>query len=294
MKYYSRTIVNAAVITLIIFCIASCQSKPISKNNISVSILPQKYLVEQLLGDSTPVNVMIPKGASPATYSPSPSQIKNLSQSLLYLKIGHIGFEQAWTKRIAEINPDLKIEDTSKGIALIRDEDHVHGDHIHKGGIDPHIWTSPKTMMIVLKNTEEALSKAFPHKKELIISNSKKLKRQISDLDNTFFQTCDSFKNSKFYIFHPAYTYLARDYGLEQISVEHKGKEPSAQWIKKLIDDGREQNIKAIFVQEEFDKRNAEVISSELNIPIIQVNPLSEDWFVEMNHLLSKLEKTLR
>lgn len=289
-KYTSKIII-LSIITLSIF---SCKQQVNKATSISVSILPQKYIIEKLLGPSTLINVLIPKGSSPATYSPTPIQIKNLSQSEIYLRIGHIGFEQAWTDRISEINPDLKIIDTSEGISFIRGEDHVHGDHVHKGGIDPHIWTSPKTMLIVLENTKKALLENFPDKKETILSESTKLKALIESIDKEFMNKCNSFASKKFYIFHPAYTYMARDYALEQISIEHKGKEPSAQWIRKLIDNGRAQNIKAIFIQEEFDIRNAELIANELNIPIVQVKPLAEQWDLEMRNVLSKLEKALQ
>jgi len=274
--------------------LTSCISKQKSPSGITVSILPQKYVVDNLMDGTVPVNVLIPAGSSPATYSPSPAKIKGLGESKLYLKIGHIGFEQAWTGKISEINPNLVITDTSNGISFIRGEDYVHGDHVHKGGIDPHIWTSPKTMLTVIKNTQVALSKEFPEQKTNITKNAQVLIEKIKKLDLEFEERCNSFTQKSFYIFHPAYTYLARDYGLKQISIEHKGKEPSAQWLKTLIDNGRENNIKAIFIQEEFDKRNAEIIAKELNIPAIQVNPLSLNWEKEMKNTLSKLENALK
>ena len=281
---------------LIVFLAISfvgCQSNKDPKSKITVSIWPQKFIVEKLLGDTIHVNVMVPKGSSPATYSPSPVQIKNVSESKLYLCIGHIGFEQTWLNKIAKINPKLKIIDTSEGVKLIRGEDYVHGDHVHKGGIDPHIWTSPKTMLKVCINTERALINAFPKKKSQIVKNAKRLEEEIKKLDKEFKEFTKDLKNRSFFIFHPAYTYLARDYNLEQISIEDKGKEPGAKWIKELVDDAKEKNIKAIFIQEEFDKRNAEIIAKELNIKIVQVNPLSVDWESEMRNTLKKLVDAL-
>ncbi|WP_185957496.1 metal ABC transporter solute-binding protein, Zn/Mn family [Saccharicrinis carchari] len=286
--------IAAVLFGIAAIAIGSCKPQPSGSTSISVSIQPQKYLVQQLLGEDVAVNVLIPKGSSPATYAPSPVQMKELGESEVYLRIGHIGFEQAWTERIAEINPDLKIVDTSIGISYINGEDYVHGDHVHKGGIDPHVWTSPKSMLTVLANTRQALLSIFPEKREEILKRSTAIEQKVKTLDNEFKTKCESLTNKSFYIFHPAYTYLARDYGLEQISIEHKGNEPSAQWLRKLIDKAREQNIKAIFIQEEFDKRNAEILAAELNIPTVQVNPLSVDWENEMRQTLLKLEKALR
>ena len=284
----------AILIGIITISLFSCKPQSSGTTSISVSIQPQKYLVEQLMGNNVAINVLIPKGSSPATYAPSPKQIKDLGDSRIYLRIGHIGFEQAWTDRIAEINPELIIVDTSKGIPFIDGEDYVHGDHVHKGGIDPHVWTSPKSMLTVLKNTQEALIHTFPEQREDILQRGLQLEEKMRALDEEFKVKIETFANKSFYIFHPAYTYLARDYGMEQISIEHKGNEPSAQWLRKLIDKGRELNIKTIFIQEEFDKRNAELLASELKIPTVQVNPLSEDWENEMRQTLIKLEKALK
>lgn len=292
--YQMKLNIFAVLIGIITIALVSCKPKPTGSTSISVSIQPQKYLVEQLMGNDVAINVLIPKGSSPATYAPSPKQIKDLGESKIYLRIGHIGFEQAWTDRISEINPDLIIVDTSKDIPFIDGEDYVHGDHVHKGGIDPHVWTSPKSMLMVLKNTKEALINVFPEQKDDILHRGQELEEKMLALDEEFKVKIETFASKSFYIFHPAYTYLARDYGLEQISIEHEGNEPSAQWLHKLIDKGRELNIKTIFIQEEFDKRNAELLASELKIPTVQVNPLSEDWENEMRQTLIKLENALR
>jgi zinc transport system substrate-binding protein len=261
---------------------------------ISVSILPQKYLVEKLLGDTVQVNVMIPKGSSPATYSPSPNQMKSISQSSLYLQIGHIGFEMSWMDRMKELNGKMKVYDTSKGIEYIKGEGHVHGDHYHEGGIDPHIWTSPKTMLHVLKNTQNALEENYPTLKKNIQANGNALQKQIYLLDSLYNASCSKLSKRSFLIFHPAYSYLARDYGLEQISVEHNGKEPSLKWLKQVIEEAEEKEIGAVFIQQEFDKRNAELIASEIGIPLVQVNPLSEQWDVEMLRTLDYLNQALK
>lgn len=282
-------------VVFIALLLTGCSSRTAVTNAVTVSILPQKYLVEHLLNDSVEVNVMVSEGNSPTTYSPTPSQLRVVSQSSLYLKIGYIGFEQAWMDRIKSVNSKIKIVDTSKGISLIREEDeNHHDDHFHEGGVDPHIWTSPKTMLQVLKNTQEALISEFPNQKADIESNGLVLEKRISALDSLFIHARSEMKSNKFIIFHPAYTYLARDYDLIQVSIEHLGKEPSAKWLKEITDLAKEQGINAIFIQKEFDKRNAEIIAKEIGMPIVEVNPLSELWEVEMNSMLNKLKQALR
>jgi len=283
----------AFILTAILFTLGCNNSSIPNTNTITVSILPQKNIVETLIQDSINVEVMITKGNNPATYEPTPKQMKAVSQSSLYIKIGHIGFEDAWMERLNNLNPSMKIFDSSKEIELIKGEEHAHGDHVHEGGIDPHVWTSPKTMLKVVENTAEALIYQYPSKQQHIEKNLHLLSEKILLLDSIYETTLQPFAGKKFLIFHPAYTYLARDYNLEQISIENQGKEPSAKWLKEIISIVKDDKINAIFVQQEFDKRSAELISSELNIPIIEVKPLAENWLQESYNLLDNLTKSL-
>ena len=61
---------------------------------------------------------------------------------------------------------------------------------------------------------------------------------------------------------------LRRDYGLEEISVEYEGKEPTPSSMKELIDRARKDNIRTIFVQKEYDTKNAKVIAGEIGANI--------------------------
>ena len=133
------------LVMALLFC--SCQSVQKQKNSeaglVTVSILPQKTFVEKIAGDDFRVNVLIPRGSSPATYSLLPSQLKDIAGSLIWFRMGHIGFEHAWTGRILEASRDMKVVNLSEGLDLIAGETEQHGDHIHLHGIDPHVWLSP-------------------------------------------------------------------------------------------------------------------------------------------------------
>jgi ABC-type metal ion transport system, periplasmic component/surface adhesin len=85
-------------------------------------------------------------------------------------------------------------------------------------------------------------------------------------------------------------TYFAKDYNLKQLSIENDGKEPSAMLLKNIINQIRIDSATVIFIQEEFDKKNAEVIAREIGGTIVPVNPLSYDWSGEM----IKIAKALR
>ncbi len=93
-------------------------------------------------------------------------------------------------------------------------------------------------------------------------------------------------------IYHPALSYFARDYNLEQFSLEIGGKTPSPAHMKWMIDLGREKNISTIFLQQQFDQKNAEVLANEIGAKIVQINPLDPDWQGQMYYIANQLSSS--
>ena len=79
---------------------------------------------------------------------------------------------------------------------------------------------------------------------------------------------------------------------MHQISIEEGGKEPSPAHLKELIDLCRTENVHVIFVQPEFDKRNAETIAQQTGTKVVPINPLSYNWEEEMLKVAEALAPT--
>ena len=269
------------ILTLFICFACGNTTQKSEKAIITVTLEPLRYFTEAIAGENYQVVSMVPKGSSPESYDPTPQQLVNLSKSQAYFRIGHIGFEQAWMKKLEANCPDMKVYDTSKGVDLIRDKGHWHGDHFHKGGVEPHIWNSTQNALIIADNIYQALC-------ELDSTHQADYKNRLDSLKQSIQQTDAETRkllenaDSTFLIYHPALSYFARDYGLKQISIEEGGKEPSPAQLKKLIEKCRNKNVHTIFIQQEFDQRNAQLIAHELGIDIVSINPLSYDWTEEM------------
>ena len=269
------------ILTIFICFACGNTAQKSEKAILTVTIEPLRYFTEAIAGKNYQVVSMVPKGSSPESYDPTPQQLVNLSKSQAYFRIGHIGFEQAWMKKLEANCPDMKVYDTSKGIDLRRDKGHWHGDHFHEGGVEPHIWNSTQNALIIVDNIYQALC-------ELDTTHQADYKYRLDSLKQSIQQTDAETRrllenaDSTFLIYHPALSYFARDYGLKQISIEEGGKEPSPAQLKKLIETCRNENVHTIFVQQEFDQRNAQLIAHELGIDIVSINPLSYDWTEEM------------
>ena len=273
---------------------------------VSVSILPGKYFIEQIAGDLVEVNVMVPPGASPHTYEPSASQLARLDVSDLYLRIGYIGFELSWMDKIRDMNPSMKVADLSSGVDLIRseEEDHGHGgddpahagEHGHghsHGGVDPHIWMSVRNARTIATNVYRELLPLLPGKQEELLSGYRRLTEDLDSLDTVIEEMLGGLEGGSFMIYHPALTYFARDYRLEQYPLELEGKTPSPAHMRWLTDVAREKNIGTIFIQMQFDQDNARALARETGAEIVQINPLDPDWYGQMLYIARKLAEAL-
>ena len=83
----------------------ACGGKRAEEKVVMVTIEPQRFFAEQIAGDRFVVRTVVPSGQSPETYDPTSRQMVEIGQSIAYLRIGAIGFEQAWMQKIAENNP---------------------------------------------------------------------------------------------------------------------------------------------------------------------------------------------
>ena len=277
------------ILTLILLSACSSPSQKNDKPLLTVTLEPLRYFTEAIAGEHYQVVSMVTKGSSPESYDPTPQQLVNLSQSQAYLRIGYIGFEQAWMKKLEANHPDMKVFDTSQGVDLIRGEGHWHGDHFHEGGVEPHIWNSTRNANVIADNIYTALC-------ELDAAHEADYKHRLDSLKQIISQTDTDVRSllenadSTFLIYHPALSYFARDYGLKQISIEEGGKEPSPAQLKALIETCRKENAHTIFVQQEFDQRNAQLIADELGVNVVSINPLSYNWAEEMLRVAKALK----
>lgn len=281
----------------VLFIATACNNK--NKENtdsLSVTIEPQRYFLEQIVGDKYKVTSLVPQGSNPETFEPSPSQMMALDKSKAYFKIGFLGIENTLIEKIKN-QSQLNIIDCSNGVAIIQDEhqhahdhdhDHAHHHHAHAGG-DPHYWSSINSAKAIVKNMYDAIVSLDPENKDIYTSNYNKEIAKINETDSIISSLLANSESKAFIIYHPALSYFAQEYGLEQLSIEHEGKNPSPAQLKALIDKAKEKNIKAVFIQKEFDVKNAEIIAQQIEAQTYSIDPLSYNWHDEM----IKIAKTI-
>ena len=259
-----------------------------AKPTVTVSILPQKYFVEQIAKDLLHVNVMVSPGANQHTYEPRPAQMKELANSDAYFSIGD-GFEKAWLPRFKSTNPKLVMVDTIKGIEKLPMEEHhheakkadhkghAHDDH-EEETLDPHVWLDPMLVKIQAKNIYDALVALYPLHVKAFSENYEAFLVSLDTLDSTVKTTLKDVHNRKFIVFHPSFGYFAKRYTLEQIAIEVSGKEPKPSELATIIKEAKEENAKVVFVAPQFSQKSASAIAKQINGKILTINPLAYEW----------------
>ncbi|MDR2763915.1 MAG: zinc ABC transporter substrate-binding protein [Tannerella sp.] len=253
-----------------------------------MTIEPQRYFAEKIAGDRFAVHTVVPAGQSPETYDPAPHEMIRLARSRAYLRIGRIGFEEAWMQTIRENNPHLAFFDLSEGICWIRNdaahEDgaaHAYAHHAHCKE-DPHIWNATAGARIIARNTLQAFVSLDPAEEAVYRANYGQLLREIDGTERVLHELLDTLTCRTFIIHHPALTYFADEFRLTQLAIESEGREPSAASMKTLVDRAREANVRVVFVQQEFDRKHAEQVAKEIGARVVTINPLDVHWREQM------------
>jgi zinc transport system substrate-binding protein len=279
-RYVTAVLSLSAV--LVVGCGQGLAPQSAETLTVTVSILPQKLFVERIGGERVEVNVMVLPGESPATYEPKPAQLKALSKADAYFSIG-VPFERAWLQRIASANSRMLMVDTTEGI------DRTGGAE----NPDPHIWLSPRLVKIQARTIHEGLVLLDPAHEERYRANLDAFMAEIDELDAYTRETLAGLEQRKFMVFHPSWGYFARDYGLEMISVEVEGQEPSAAELAELVVRAKRENIQVIFAQPEFSTRAAETIAAEIGGRVLLISPLAEDWLDNMRKVAESFAELL-
>jgi zinc transport system substrate-binding protein len=241
---------------------------------------------------------MVRPGASPHEYEPSPQQMAALARSKAYFTIG-VEFEQAWLPRFRKAAKDLAVVNTIVGIERLKMAEpkhvgHAHAHHDH-GGADPHVWLAPTLVRIQAMNIRDALIRLDPARAADYHRNYEAFARDINRVDEAIMAALTSAppERRKFLVFHPAWGYFARAYGLTELAIEVDGKEPGPRQLAAVIDIARKEGIGVIFVQPQFSRRSAETVAQALSARIATLDPLAEDWSANLETAARALGEAL-
>lgn len=258
------------------------------------SIFPVADMVRAVGGPRVEVSTLLPPGASPHVYEPTPSAVREFAAARVFFKIG-AGLE-LWAERLLT-GPQMKVVTLSETMSLIGDS-HAHGA---EGVANPHIWLDPILAVEMVNKIEKAFSGLDPQNAALYKGNADAYRAELFRLDEEIKKAVSAFKVKSFVSFHAAWDYFAARYGLvcEGVVEEAPGREPTPRRLKSLIRSIKDKGIKAVFAESQFNPRPAEVLAREAGVKVIVLDPVGgppgrDSYPKLMRYNLSKMKEAFQ
>jgi len=242
---------------------------------ILVSVAPHRFFVQKIAGDNVEVGLMVPAGASAHTYEPSPKQMIAAGKADIWFRIGET-FENKAAASLQAHHESLQIIDLRRNLDLISDP--THACCHHKDCMDLHFWLSPRQARIQAQTIADTLIATYPEHAQLYRDNLVKFTQELDKLDQQIIAILEPLQNRTVMISHPAYGYFARDYDLEQLSIEFEGKDPTPQQLTRILESARKAHITTIFVQPQYSNKGAALIAREIGAEVVSLDPYSENY----------------
>lgn len=242
----------------------SCKKAVDSPSNlIVVSIYPYELLLKQMVGPEIEVRTLIPPNFSPHTYNPSPAELKSLYDADLVFSNGYGLETNIQTALNALGEKHLSAEQL---LQLPQKEENPN----------PHIWLSPRLMKKLVSELEEPLQRTFPSYKDSISFHCRELISQFSSLDSLIIQERAQFSHTPIITYHDSFHYFIQDYKLDYLgSIQSSpGQEPTPKELVYLGDLIKANQVKAIFVEPQMDRKSANVLAKEFHLQVIELDPL--------------------
>lgn len=269
------------VLMVALLTLAGC-SRNEQRHAVAVTFAPQAEVVRVLSDGRYEVVTLIKPSTNPETYDPSMSEMTALQRAGLYMSLGTTGFEQATLPRLIENFPNLQVVDVAGGVAA------VEGTHGNGEG-DPHLWSSVRNMKIIASSMAEAMSAYDPDDAAGYREREAALQTRLQALDDTLASILEPVRGSAFVVIHPSLSYFARDYGLNQLSLEREGKEPTARQMQERLDSAASARPLLMIAEPAHNPDQAWTVARQLGIDTIQVQLNGTDWSEQLTRLARRL-----
>jgi zinc transport system substrate-binding protein len=271
-------------------------------------------------GGLVSVEVMVPPGADAHTYEPKPRQMAALARSQVYFTVG-VEFEAVWLDKFKAANPRMLVVRTEAEVPRMAmgggAHDHSHGEdekaheeghkagegHEHRAGahkedrhqgLDPHIWLSPRLVAIQARAVRDGLVEVDPANQAAYDRNLEAFLKEIEGLDRELKEAFQGLGGHRhLLVFHPAWGYFCRSYGLRQVAIEKEGKKPTAKGLARLIQQAKEEKAKVILVQPQFSDRSAKTVAKAIKGQVVPADPLAQDWAANLRRVAEQVKMAL-
>lgn len=302
MKTTKSWVIGIASLFLFTIALAGCAGETdvnktadsnIQKIKISATIFPLYDIAKNIGGEHVEASLILAAGASPHTYTPSPSDIKKLQGTDVIFSIGH-GLD-AWTDEITKAVEGVEKVDVSEGVTLYpfafdhshdedgenHEEDKADGlheeDEAHaQVGDDPHYWLNTANAKIIATNIAGTLSKVDPVNASYYAQNLSSYKKDLDSLHDEIELKLLTLKENELIVFHDSWAYFAREFGLQIAGVVQAspGKEPTPKYLESLYKTAGEHNASALFSEPQLSPSTLQPLIEDLGLKLYVLDPI--------------------
>ncbi len=258
---------------------------------VSVSILPQKFFVEQIGGQRVTVQALVRPGQKPDMLDLSPKQVAHLGDSRVFFLVG-VPFEDQWIPRIQGTHPELKLVRLYKEHRVAKRTGREEGGHSHAE--NPHRWLNPRWVKSAADIILKALVEEEPSSAALFRRNHRKFVKELVGLDREIRSLLKPVKERTFLTYHPAWNHFANSYDLKEIPIEMEGREPGPRALSEVVQLGRDHNVKVIFIQKQFSQEMVGSVARSLGAKVVSVDPLAENYLINMRQVAQSFAEAMQ
>lgn len=285
MKRLYTYIIIALTAALVAACSGASDPRPL----LVVSIEPQRYMLEQLVGDNYRIVVLMPGGENPETFELPVSRHIEVDTARAVFTVGYLPFEQA----LAQSGKAHIVGTTAAITPIYGTHSHTTASghtHTHRSA-DPHLWTSVRNARVMCQAMAAELTRLCPDSAAVYQARLAAYSAHLDSLDAAFAARLSAARVRSFLVWHPSLSYFARDYGLNQISVSQHNKDISPAALRQVIDHAAASGARVLFNQREYDARQIETIGQAIGARLAEFNPGNYDWETELTHVVDELSK---
>lgn len=297
MKLYQKLSVCALALgTLVTLGCGKEEAKPAPKADSKIEVVASFEAISQLAKevgkDKVSVHTVIPEGQEPHDFELKPENLKSIAEGKVFITNG-FGMEP-WAEKAIESAGNKKLttvvaSDGLTPIKLTGEEAKEHGEN------DPHVWLSPRNTIVMVKNIEKAYAKADPSNKQYYADNAQKIVDDLLKLDEEYKGKFKEVSKRNIVTGHAAFGYLARDYDLEQESIEdvYGEGEPNPAQLAELVQYAKDNHVTTIFSEEMASPKVSETLAKEVGAKVVPIDTLEgkEDGKSYVERLRENLEK---
>jgi zinc transport system substrate-binding protein len=285
-----------AVLLSLVLPLGCAREEVPSRIQVTCSIFPLGDLAQNIGKDHVDIHVLIPPGASPHVFEPSAQEFKSFASARVFVMVG-AGFE-FWAGKLVtgSSSESLVVVRACEGLELIPLGAHAdHGEPVEREQGNPHVWLDPVVMKGIAKRIAKAFMEVDPGHEDEYLANANEYCSMLDSLDGEIRRVVEGFTTRQYVAFHPAWSYFARRYGLEEVGIiqESPGREPTPRELKRIVDDIRRFKIRAVFAEPQFSQKAAITIAEEAGVDVLLLDPIGDRGIPEKDSYLKLMRYNL-